>query len=144
MSVYDIDELLDRLDEGRRHCGMCGAKAVERNSRGQYICNACLHEAAVRYDLVLRWDAAAEITRLRADLRKAQEREAHAGKREFEIVLGKLLSALPLDRITIAGDSVGSLIEGIRQVVRERDEAVSALAAAGIKQQNKTGANHEN
>jgi len=72
MSDYSIDELLDRLDEGRGHCGMCGEQAVERNGRGQYICMACLRESTASYDYVLKWDAHAEITRLRADLAEAQ------------------------------------------------------------------------
>jgi len=81
----------------------------------------------------LRKEASAEITRLRAALADAQEREAHAGKREIDKVLGQFLSALPLDRITTAGDSVGALIDGIKRVVRERDDAHAVGFAAGVE-----------
>ena len=61
-------DIVDRLTEGAAHCGMCGAQAVEKNSRDQYICTACLYEVLPDYAHALRWEAAAEITRLRAAL----------------------------------------------------------------------------
>ena len=76
----DLLALADRLDEGRSHCGHCGAEAVEQNSRGQYICVACLRENLVRVAHSLRYEAAAalraigaERQAIRADRLEAQE-----------------------------------------------------------------------
>lgn len=64
--IDDLEDLLDRLNESRGHCGMCGARAVERNSRDQFICMACLHETIPDFTYRMRWDAADAIGALRA------------------------------------------------------------------------------
>ena len=61
-----MSDLVERLNEERAHCGMCGENAVERNSRGQFICVACLHETIPDYQYAMRWEAADEIARQQA------------------------------------------------------------------------------
>lgn len=69
------------------------------------------------------------------EIRSAVMRE----RRSAEATLGKLLAALPLNRIVSAGATVSDLADGIRKVVTERDTllaraeaAEGVLASAGI------------
>lgn len=69
-----------------------------------------------RGDFGLCEEAAAEIMKLRRQ-----------NARAADAILGQFLAALPLDRIVTSGGSVGALIDGIRQVVRERDGATAEI-----------------
>jgi len=63
-----MNDLKERITEGLHHCGMCGQQAVEVNSRGQWICTACLNEVRPDYMSALRMEAAARIEELEAAL----------------------------------------------------------------------------
>lgn len=87
---------------------------------GTNLLNAKQAEDMVRY---ITEAQTAEITRLREQLAEAERKGA-------ERILGHLLNALPLDRIVSAGGSVQDLIDGIKRVVQERDEAERQRDAA--------------
>lgn len=70
--------------------------------------------------------AADAIEALEAQLAKAERLGA-------ERILGHFLAALPLDRIITAGGSVQDLIDGIKQVVQERDTARRATLEEAAK-----------
>ena len=76
----DLTDLIERLNESRAHCGMCGKQAVVKNSRDQYICEACLHETVPTPTYCMMWGAADAIEALQAKLhdmhRRAQTAEA--------------------------------------------------------------------
>lgn len=71
--MRQYDELVERLDECRAHCGMCGEQAVVRNSRDQYICEACLYEVIPTPPYRMRWEAADAIRDLEARLTEARK-----------------------------------------------------------------------
>ncbi len=77
-----MDDLVERLNEGRQHCGMCGANAVERNSRDQYICTACLHEEMPGYVFSMRWEAADRIKAQAAEIARLREALAWIARRD--------------------------------------------------------------
>ena len=68
----DLTDLIERINESRAHCGMCGEQAVVRNSRGQYICEACLHETIPTPPYRMRWEAADAIEVLQARVAEAR------------------------------------------------------------------------
>lgn len=69
--------LAARLDEGRGHCGHCGAQDVEYNGRGQFICRACLYEVQPSYEHLLRFEAARTIRALHDEVKRLRsERDA--------------------------------------------------------------------
>jgi len=62
-----MSDLKEWLTEGLHHCGMCGQQAVEINSRGQWICTACLNEVRPDFMSALRMEAHARIEELEAE-----------------------------------------------------------------------------
>ena len=78
----DMTDLIARLNESRAHCGMCGEQAVARNSRDQYICEACLHETIPTPPYRMRWEAADAIEDLQARVA------------ELELALNHILSRI--------------------------------------------------